>query len=127
MDPRKCRKLLWILPFLFGLAACGGDDTAVLPSIEIETPTSLPAYATDNTAVRLGGTIARASFVRVVNNATGISVSGYVNYVDGYGSWFADVYGLVPGDNFLVVTADADGTGTRTSTDAITVTLPPGS
>lgn len=49
----------------------------------------------DWTDVRLGGTIARASFVRVRNMATGFAADGHVNYREGKGTWFADVSVLV--------------------------------
>ncbi len=108
-----------------GLAACGGGGSALpAPAITIEVPTAAPSYATTSTSVRLGGSIAQASFVHVTNTTTGATVEGYVNYLDGVGSWFADVYGLLPGDNLIVATADADGTGTRTASDTLTVTRP---
>jgi hypothetical protein len=107
------------------LAGCGGGGDSVLPpSISIDVPTSAPGYSTTGTSVRPGGTIAHASFVHVLNSATGSTTEGYVSYYQGYGSWFADVYALVPGDNLITATADADGTGARTAVARITIARP---
>jgi len=115
--------LIVILAIL--LAGCGGGGGGVQsPSISIDVPTSAPGYSTTWTSVRLGGTISHASFVHVRNSSTGFTTEGYVNYYQGYGSWFADVYGLGFGDNSITVTADADGTGARTANAHITVIRP---
>ncbi len=74
--------------------------------------------------MRLGGTISSASYVHVRNALTGVTVEGFVFYVDGQGTWFADFYGLGLGDNALTVTADSDGRGKRTSSAHITVARP---
>jgi len=115
------------LVFCFLLAACGGGGSETsnqLPSISIDVPTSEPSYYTTGSSVRLGGTISNASFVRVRNTLTGSATEGYVNYYEGNGSWFADVYGLGFGDNPITVTADKDGTGKRTATAHITIIRP---
>lgn len=107
------------------LASCGGGGGGSQPpSISIDVPTSAPSYSTTQTSIRLGGTISRASFVRVLNSSTGSTTEGYVNYYQGYGSWFADVYGLGFGDNLISVTADADGTGARAAVAHITIIRP---
>ncbi|MCU0296621.1 MAG: hypothetical protein MUF33_14905 [Candidatus Nanopelagicales bacterium] len=116
--------LLLALVSVMGSCGGGGGGGDALPSIAILNPTAADTYATTATGVRLGGSISGASFVHVLNTTTGIEVEGYVNYFDGQGSWFADVYGLVPGDNFIVVTADADGSGARTASDTLTVSRP---
>lgn len=121
MDRPWLVRLLWLVFVLFGLNACGGGGSGGVPSVSIDNPA---ATYTTSASVRLGGTIARASYVHVRNTATGITVDGYVNYLGGQGSWFADVTGLLPGDNPIVVTADADGTGARTATATITITRP---
>lgn len=104
----------------------GGDsgNAGPVPSISINVPTSDPSYSTTWTSIRLGGTISNASFVHVRNARTGFTTEGFVNYYQGQGSWFADVYGLEPGDNAITATADADGTGARTASAYITVTRP---
>ena len=108
------------------LTACGGssggDDRE--PLISIEQPTSAASYATSGTAVRLGGRIARASFVHVHNTTTGFTTEGFVFYSEGQGTWFADVAGLVPGENRITVTADQDGRGENIRTRQITVVRP---
>lgn len=113
-----------VVGFALLLGGCGGGNSVPPPSISIDVPTSAPAYFTTATSVRLGGTIADASFVHVLNSTTGSTTEGYVSYYQGYGSWFADVYGLLPGDNLITATADADGTGARTAVARITVTRP---
>lgn len=109
------------------LSACGGGGSGGSdrePFISIEQPTTAASYATPWTDVRLGGRIARASFVHVRNTATDFTTEGYVFYNEGEGTWFADVAGLVPGDNRITVTADEDGLGEYTSTRQITVVRP---
>lgn len=108
------------------LAGCHGDDDDSTPSpiIAITQPTAGSRYETPWTDVRLGGTLSHASFVHALNTRTGDRTDGYVNYVDGYGSWFADIRGLQPGDNLIRVTADADGTGRHTTSTSITVARP---
>lgn len=116
-----------ILVFCALLAACGGGSSGnagPAPSISINVPTSAVSYPTTSSSVRLGGTISHASYVHVRNALTGSTAEGYVNYYQGNGAWFADVYGLGLGDNLITVTADADGTGARTATANITVTRP---
>jgi len=109
------------------LGACGGDDSGNQggdPSIRIEAPSSAATFATTRTDVRLGGTISRASFARVRNAATGFETDAFVTYNDGLGTWFADVPGLVPGENPITATADAFGDGARTAEARITVIRP---
>lgn len=109
------------------LAACGGGGsgaTEPAPSIRILEPTADATYSTTSSDIRLGGSIARASFVHVTNARDGSRFEGYVNYFAGQGSWFADVYGLAPGENRITAVADADGAGTRTATARITVVRP---
>jgi len=72
----------------------------------------------------VGGAISHASFVHVTNAATGTTTEGFVNYFQGQGTWFADIYGLGLGDNPITVVADADGTGTTTASTHITVIRP---
>lgn len=115
--------LIWLAVFL-GLGSCGGGGGAALPSIAILNPTAAETYATTDTGVRVGGSISGAAFVHVLNTTTGVRVDGYVNYVDGQGTWFADVSGLVPGANVVVATADADGSGESTASDTLTVKRP---
>jgi hypothetical protein len=123
-DPAISYRCGLIVGMVLLLAGCGGGSSVAPPSISIDVPTSAPVYSTTGTSVRLGGTIARASFVHVLNSATGSTTEGYVSYYQGYGSWFADVYALVPGDNLITATADADGTGARTAVARITITRP---
>jgi hypothetical protein len=108
------------------LAACHRDDNDSTPSptVTITHPTSGNRYETPWQDVRLGGTLSHASFVHALNTRTGYRTDGYVHYVDGYGSWFADIPGLQPGDNLIRITADADGTGSHTATTTITVARP---
>lgn len=114
---------LLLLAVSLGLGSCGGGGDA-LPSIAIFNPTAADTYATTATGVRVGGSVSGAAFVHVVNTTTGARVEGYVNYLDGQGTWFADVYGLVPGANVVVATADADGSGAHTASDTLTVARP---
>lgn len=109
------------------LGACGGGTSGSaepMPSISILEPTSAPTYSTTATGVRLGGSIARASYARIRNGLTGSVTDGFVTYVAGQGSWFGDVQGLAPGENPITVTADADGSGARTAVARITVIRP---
>lgn len=107
------------------VAACGGGGGGPTPpSVRIELPSASGSFATHWAEVRLGGTVERASFIRVENNRTGFTTDVDPTFVDGQGSWFADVPGLAPGANPIVVTADADGTGQRVASARITVTRP---
>jgi hypothetical protein len=129
MQNRTCsiRGLLGGVALVLGtlLTACGGGGgSAPAPSITIENPTSAARYETPWSDARLGGTISHASFVHALNERTGVRTEGYVNYLDGHGSWFVDVYGLQPGDNPITVTADGDGNGTRTAQARITLVRP---
>lgn len=119
--------VLVVASLMFGtlLAACGGSgDSTPAPSIAIVNPTSAASYETPWADARLGGTISRASFVHALNERTGVTTEGYVNYFEGHGSWFVDVTGLQPGNNLIIVTADADGSGTRTAQARITIVRP---
>lgn len=108
-----------------GLMACGGGGGGDAgPSISIKNPTSEPSYETSWTSLSIGGTISGASFVHVENTMTGFTTDGYVTYNQGDGSWFADIYGLAPGENLIIVTADSDGTGMSTAQDQIIVIRP---
>jgi len=103
----------------------GGGGSTPTPTISIQVPTSEPTWATTSTAVRIGGNISGASFAHIVNTTTGFRTEAYVIYAGiGIGTWFADVSGLVPGDNLITVTADANGDGVRTASDQITVSRP---
>jgi hypothetical protein len=102
-------------------AGCGGGDDFPPPTIAIKVPTTAPTFTTTATAIRIGGTISRASFMRLHNELTGTTEQGFVNYLEGQGSWFCDI-GLAVGDNPLVATADSDGTGARTASARILVT-----
>lgn len=108
------------------LPGCGGGGSGDSdhPSISIEVPTSAATYSTTGTGIRIGGSISGASFVHVRNAATGFTTDGFVNYFQGYGSWFADIYGLVPGDNRITATADEDGSGSSTASAQITIKRP---
>ena len=107
------------------MTGCGGGSSVPAPTINIEVPTSDSSYATTATSIRIGGRISGASFVHVLNVTTGFSTEGYVNYNnEGIGSWFADVFALVPGDNIITATADKYGDGIYTATDNITVSRP---
>lgn len=123
------KKLLVSLSTLFVLlfSGCGGGgsgDSGGEPSILITNPTAESTYYTVSSDVRLGGTVSNASFIHVKNTTTGFATEAYVNYNDGYGSWFADIPGLVPGNNYIVATADSDGTGSNTAKASITVIRP---
>ena len=105
-----------------GLVGCGGGgDSGAPPTIDIRVPTSAASYATTSSSVRIGGAVTLAGSIRVRNTRTGSTTEAFVFYVQGNGSWFADVFGLAPGDNLITATAD---TGTRTATARITVTRP---
>lgn len=119
-------KYIFILSLIILIGSCGGGDSSVpAPAISIETPTSDSVYATTATTIRLGGRISGASFVHVENLMTGFNVDGYVIYSDeGIGTWFADIFGLVPGDNIIIATADKYGDGSYTATDTITISRP---
>jgi len=116
--------LVFIPAILF--ATCGGSgggSSASAPTISIENPTPARTYATTANGVTIGGTISHASSVQVVDGATGATINGYVNYnQEGNGTWFADIYGLVPGENLLTATAEADGG--RTAHAHLTVIRP---
>jgi hypothetical protein len=102
-------------------AGCGGSDDPPPPTIEIRVPTTAPTFTTTATAIRIGGDISHASFMRLHNELTGQTEQGFVVYNQGLGTWFCDI-GLAVGDNPLVATADADGTGAQTATARILVT-----
>lgn len=108
------------------LTACTEDDSGGGPpvSITIENPTSGPSYFTTGTGIIIGGSISGASYVHVRNIFTGVTTEGFVKYYQGHGSWFADIRGLVPGDNAITATADSDGTGARTARASITIRRP---
>lgn len=125
----RCTRAALVTVLIASLQACGGDggDTAgprPVPSLSIVTPSAAGRHDTPWRDVRLGGAIEHAAFVHVVNTATGMRVDGFVNTTAGTGSWFADLSGLAPGDNRIVVTADADGTGAFTASVNITITRP---
>ena len=109
---------------IFGilLTACSGGGADERPRISITQPTSESTYQTPWSEVRIGGSISRASFVQVTNSQTGSAIDGYVFYFEaGHGSWFADIPGLVPGENLLTATA---GSGSETAKAHITVIRP---
>jgi len=119
--------IFFAVSILLGSCGGGGVDwgaapTVLSPTIAIENPTSASTYDTNDPDVRLGGTIGNADGVKVINSTTGTgSWEGYVNYSNGQGTWFADVTGLVPGDNVLIATASGGG---GMASDAITVRRP---
>jgi hypothetical protein len=117
---------IFTIVFVIVLTGCGGggDDSGLVPSISITNPATAPSYSTVWTGVRIGGTISNASFVYVSNALNGSTTTGYVNYNQGLGSWFADVAGLEFGDNPITVTADSDGNGTTTANAYITLIRP---
>jgi len=120
-------RLLILLVFSIIITTCGSgaDDSSSRPTISIENPTSEPTYSTTSSSVRIGGRLSGAGFVHVLNTTTGFSTEAYVTYnIEGIGSWFADVYGLVPGDNLITATADEAGTGTNTAVDSIIISRP---
>lgn len=89
------------------LSACGGgDDSDNSTTITILSPTSESTYFTVWPDVILGGSVSGTSFVKVTNETTGFTTDAFVNYYDGYGSWFAEIPGLVPGDNHIVASAN---------------------
>ena len=112
--------------FLF-VSACGGDwgGGGTTPSITILNPTSSSIYETTSTGVGIGGRISGSGTVDVINTTTGNSHSAYVTYnADNIGSWFADVTGLVPGDNLITVTAYDYNDHNLTAVDSITIRRP---
>jgi hypothetical protein len=111
--------LVVALGLLFAALGCGYTPPG--PAIDVTQPA---ARTTTSSSIRIGGTIANASFVHVYHQQTANSVEGYVFYLEGMGTWFADVYGLVPGANDLAVIADRDGNGTRVSRVEITILRP---
>jgi hypothetical protein len=115
-----------VISLLILITSCGGGDGSVpAPTISIEVPTSDATYATTATSIRIGGRISGASFVHVKNITAGFSTEGYVNYnSQGIGSWFADIFGLVPGDNVITATADKYGDSIYTATAIITISRP---
>ena len=117
-----------LIPLIISIiitACSGGNGGNGGPAISIENPTSESTYATTSTNVRIGGRVSGAGFVHVLNTTTGFSTNAYVNYnSEGIGSWFADVIGLVPGDNLITATADKDGLGTNTVVDSIIISRP---
>lgn len=121
----KVLRVLIFLVFSIIITACSGNGSSSTPTISIENPTSEPTYSTNSTSIRIGGRISRASFVHIQNTTTGFSTEGYVFYNnEGIGTWFSDVYGLIPGDNLITATADSDGSGTNTAVDSITISRP---
>lgn len=113
-----------LLALALGLGACGGGGDGALPSVSILQPSAAATHDTTAAEVRVGGGVTGAAFVHVINTTTGAQVEADVSYVSGQGSWFADVYGLIPGANRIVATADADGGGARTAVDVLTVNRP---
>jgi len=122
----KLTVAVFTLAFIVALAGCGGGGggSGQTPTINIINPSTGPSYSTVWTGVIIGGTISNASFVHATNALTGATSTGYVNYNQGHGSWFADVGGLGFGDNPITVTADSDGTGSSTANAYITIVRP---
>lgn len=100
---------------------CGGGGSDPV-QVEILAPSASGGFTVSAQEVRLGGTIAHASFLHVDNLTTASRWDGNVTYFDGQGTWLADVYGLVPGPNVLEVVADRDGTGRQLARARITIT-----
>ena len=123
-----------LLAAALALAGCGGsislvfgdfhDDTITTPAITITQPTSAAVFDTGATHIALGGAVLEASRIRVQNTTTGEMVEIAVSFRHHWTEWLAPALLLVPGDNLFVVTADADGSGVRTSADTLTVRRP---
>lgn len=130
--PGSRRALL--LAAALALAGCGGSislafgdfhgDTFTTPAVSITQPTSAAVFDTTAGQVALGGLVLEASRVRVQNTTTGEMVEIAVAFRHDWVEWLAPALLLVPGDNLFVVTADADGSGVRTSADTLTVRRP---
>lgn len=119
MRRNRAPKFVLALSSLVAAPGCGHSIQA--PAIAITHPVET---ATTSPGIRLGGTIARAAFVHVHHEQTDRTVEGYVFIRNGLGTWFADVYGLVPGANDLTATADADGNGVHIAQTSITIHRP---
>lgn len=118
-----------ILFTILFLQACGGGggggSSSSGPAITITNPTSEPTFSTTLSGVIIGGRISGAGFVNVTNTNTGQTARGFVNYNQGVGTWFVTGLGrLGLGANRIVATADADGTGSNTASDVITIFRP---
>ena len=115
----------WFVTGIFALilASCGGRGVSKL-SVTIDDPTAAGSWHTTHTSVVIGGTISGASFVHVSDTTTGSTAEGSVHWYQGNGTWSAQVSGLAAGDNLLVATADATGTGGGTAKASIVVTRP---
>ncbi|MBX9715924.1 MAG: hypothetical protein K2X42_04945 [Burkholderiaceae bacterium] len=125
MKSDRLWRLLFAMLAMLSLFACGGGGgDSNRPRITITAPTSDSSYATTSAGLIVGGTIADANYVHVRSTTTGSTAEGNVTYNAGLGSWFADGIALVPGANVIVVTADADGTGSRTASATITINRP---
>ena len=107
------------------LAGCGGGGGEPVASVAIRVPADTGTWTQTEAEVTLGGTVSGAGYV-VVHVPDGRVVTGFVVYVDGQGSWRADVYGLAIGTNRLTVVADHDGTERWTKSDTIDVIRTPG-
>jgi len=116
-------RVLILLIFAIIITACGGggNGSSSRPTISIENPTSEPTYATTSTSVSIGGRWSGSGFIQVLNTTTGFNtVANTAINSEGIGTWFAAVYGLVPGDNLITATAGkAD-----TAVDSITISRP---
>lgn len=110
------------LALAIGVAACGGGGGGIPVDVAILEPSASGAFTQSAQEVRLGGTVSRAGFLQVHNLTDGGTSPGYVVYVDGRGTWMADVYGLAMGPNVLEAVADHDGTGRHTAGARIVVT-----
>lgn len=114
---------LAILSAFILLAACGGGSKSKL-SITIEDPTATGSWHTTGTSVVIGGTVSGASFVHVSDTSTGSTTEGSIHWFQGNGTWSAQVSGLAAGDNLIVATADATGSGGGLAKASIVVTRP---
>lgn len=122
-----------LLATVLALGGCGGsislafgdfDGVTTTPAISITSPTTAAVFDSTALSISLGGSVLQASRVRVQNTTTGEMVEIVVPFQSRSVGWSAPALTLVPGDNLFVATADADGFGTRTSADTLTVRRP---
>jgi len=115
------------------LTGCGGgfvfvwsgDDGPILaPTVTIENPTSAPVFETRVAVLAMGGSVANATRVQVLNTATGTVVEAQLTSPGGRGHWMIDGIALQLGTNVIVATAEGGSQG-NTAEDSLTVTRTP--